>query len=51
MKSTPVKPAAIMLLMALPPAPPTPITAIRGFMCVALAFGLAERSERQRCPI
>src|SRR5215467_10803925 len=30
-KSTPWRPAAIMLLTALPPAPPTPNTVIRGF--------------------
>src|SRR5262249_42613766 len=30
-KSTPCKPAAIMLLTALPPAPPTPNTVMRGF--------------------
>src|SRR5262245_22704709 len=42
MKSTPLRPAAIILLMALPPAPPTPITAIRGFMSVALALANPE---------
>src|SRR5262249_43658941 len=31
-KSTPCRPAAIMLLTALPPAPPTPNTVIRGFI-------------------
>src|SRR5215471_21755934 len=30
-KSTPIRPAAIMLLTALPPAPPTPKTVIRAF--------------------
>src|SRR4051812_10600316 len=30
-KSTPCRPAVIMLLTALPPAPPTPNTVIRGF--------------------
>ncbi|MEY9795026.1 hypothetical protein ABH984_003041 [Bradyrhizobium ottawaense] len=30
-KSTPWRPAVIMLLTALPPAPPTPNTVIRGF--------------------
>jgi len=31
MKSTPVRPAAIMRLIALPPAPPTPTTLMRTF--------------------
>src|SRR3972149_5784021 len=31
-KSTPCRPAVIMLLTALPPAPPTPNTVIRGFI-------------------
>src|SRR6185295_12326379 len=46
MKSTPLRPAAIMLLTALPPAPPTPITAIRGFMSVALALANPEPPAR-----
>src|SRR6185369_17532299 len=31
-KSTPCRPAAIMLLTALPPAPPTPNTVMRAFI-------------------
>jgi hypothetical protein len=48
MKSTPLNPAAIMLLTALPPAPPTPITAIRGFMFLALALASAALGQRRR---
>jgi hypothetical protein len=41
MKSTPERPAAIMLLTALPPAPPTPQTMMCGFNSFSLgAFRL-----------
>ncbi|MNT66152.1 hypothetical protein D3C72_2041930 [compost metagenome] len=37
-KSTPWRPAVIMLLTALPPPPPTPNTVIRGFSSVISGF-------------
>src|SRR5215831_5672264 len=42
MNSAPVSPAAIMLLMAFPPAPPTPMTAMRGLMFLRPSKALAE---------
>src|SRR5581483_9497490 len=42
MNSGPVRPAAIMLLTALPPAPPTPMTTMRGFMVLRLSEALAK---------
>src|SRR5262245_66516480 len=53
-KSTPCKPAAIMLLTALPPAPPTPNTLIRAFisrisvMLVMLVSRWHERAGHER---
>src|SRR5262245_22515673 len=42
MNSAPVRPAAIMLLTAFPPAPPTPITAMRGFIVVCPSKAFSE---------
>src|SRR6516165_3598359 len=53
-KSTPCRPAAIMLFTALPPAPPTPNTVRRGFISrisanlVMFASGLLEQARYER---
>src|SRR5450759_1294616 len=53
-KSTPCRPAAIMLLTALPPAPPTPNTIMRAFisrmsvMLVMFASRLLEQAGNER---
>src|SRR6266403_3945275 len=57
MKSTPCRPAAIMLLTALPPAPPTPNTIMRAFisrisvMSVIFASRLLRQAGNERTRI
>src|SRR5262249_24641764 len=44
-KSTPIRPAAIMLLTALPPAPPTPKTVIRALMSLISVMVVMSKSR------
>src|SRR5512139_590489 len=48
-KSTPCRPAAIMLLTALPPAPPTPNTVMRAFISRISAMFVMRASQSLEC--